>query len=412
MWFQLLFLFGFLAVEFKGTLDEILYKISDASLRYFGADLEFPFLSENVINQIKNGYYVGKYTGKGETPYVFQKMLIPTVAYMLMWIVSAFPLGSSKDIIVAIRSGIGFSYGVQFAFMCAVNFVAFFGAGAYNGYTILGTLVALVLLILLWVEVIMMKRYVNSGAQNFMTVEKSKGISTYDIIGESNDKRIRDYKNWYINEVDCLLLAAMIIGFLGRAFLTQTILLILVGILMILSIVMIKQQFRGPKIALAVLLFLLGIVTVIFHATGREASVSTVNGMTIFFMIVFFLALLVNLIIFILRLLNLLVADFEVKRSYVSEEPYIEKTPRKPQNEMVTYQKEEEVTKVSKMSPRAAAGITSAYQQVAFNREVNDRSAYNRSAAGQSGFVPYKESSEKKALADDSSSQINQSRFR
>lgn len=69
MWFQLCFLFGFLAVEFKGALDEILHEISQASLRYFGFDFEFPFISD--IQQIKNGYYTGKYTGKGQTPYVF-----------------------------------------------------------------------------------------------------------------------------------------------------------------------------------------------------------------------------------------------------------------------------------------------------------------------------------------------------
>jgi hypothetical protein len=199
-------------------------------------------------------------------------MFFPVIAYFIAFILSLLPLGSAKEIIVAIRAGIGYSYGVQFAFMCCVNFVAFFGAGVYNGYTILGTIIALVLLIMIWMEVTMMKLQIKNMKSNVFTVDKNLGMSAYDIIGESNDKKIRDYKNGFINEVDCLLLMAMTLGFLGRAFIIEAIVLILLGILAFVSIVTIKQQFKGPKLALAGVHILATIAILIFYFIGREPS--------------------------------------------------------------------------------------------------------------------------------------------
>ena len=379
-------------------------------------------------------------------------MLFPVVAYYIFWIISLFPIGPTRDIIIAIRSGIGFSYGVQFVFMCCINFVAFIGAGVFTGYTIFGTLIALALLIMVWVEVIMMKIQVNNNLTNFMTVEKNKGMATYDILSESGDKRIRDYKNWMFNEVDGLLIAAMIIGLFGRSFLIQTLLLILVSIAIVLSIVMIKQQFKIWKVALSVLFLANNLLTLIFYLSGRDASLSTVNLLTIIFMVIFFLLILVNIIIWILRLLDLLQADIRLNRR---DEVYVDKAPRKPQSEIVTYQREEDVAKISK-SPKSAN--VSAYN---FQRDVQDRSAYgdrsdvvvqrsiyeNRSDnAGQrvvsenrndiasqrivsesrsdivgrasgnvSGFVPFRDNSEKKSFArvqEESFDNLNQSQSR
>lgn len=375
-------------------------------------------------------------------------MVYPVLAYYIFWLISLAPTGPARDIIIAIRAGIGFSYGVQFAFMCCINFVAFFGAGAYNGYTIFGTLIALALLVMLWVEVIMFKQQVNNNRVNFMCVEKNKGMSTFDILPESGDKRIRDYKNWFFNEVDGLLLAAMIIGGFGRYFLIQTILLLIVSVLIVLSILMIKQQFKIWKMMLSVLFVALNLVILIFYFSGREVALSTVELLTIVFLIVFFLMIIVNVIIWILRLLDLLQSDIRLNRR---DDIYLEKAPRKPQNEIVTYQREEDVAKISK-SPRNAnvsGANVSAYN---FQRDVQDRSVYeNRSdVAGQrvmgnqrsvyenqggdvvvqrtvyenrsdvvgraspnvSGFVPYRESSEKKSFArvqEESFDNLNQS---
>jgi hypothetical protein len=413
MWFQLIFLFGFLAVEFKGALDEILFNISQASLKYFGADLEITFIGD--LQQIKNGYYVGKYTGKGQTPYVLQKMFIPVLGYFVTYILSIFTKGNVREITTAIRAGIGFSYGVQFIFMCCVNFVAFFGAGAYNGFTIFGTLIALLLFIMVWVEVIMMKMTVNNSKPNFLCVEKNKGMSTYDILSETGDQRLRDFKNFPLNEVDGILLMAMIIGFFGRSFKTQTFLLIAASLLTLVGILMIKQQFKIWKLLLAIFTTFTFITALIFHFLGRDASLSSVDTWTAIFMTVFFLAVLMNLIIFILRLLDVLIADIKLKQR---EEVYVEKTPRKPQGEIVTYQREEDVAKIS----RSEKSVAGSQYQVNFNRDVQDKSVYEvrsdvvgRASPNISGFVPYREATEKKSLApgrrmDDSQDNLNSSR--
>lgn len=167
MWFQIIFFFGFIAIEYRGALDDILTNIARASLRYFGGDIEFAFTSN--MHQLKNGYYLGKYTKIDETPYVFQRMFVPMICYFITFACSLFLNGTAKDILVAIRSGICYSYGVQFMFLCCVNFVAFFGAGVYNGYTVIGTLIALVLFLMIWLEVFMNKLHVQTGKPNFMS---------------------------------------------------------------------------------------------------------------------------------------------------------------------------------------------------------------------------------------------------
>ena len=405
MWFQVIFLYGYLAVEFKGALDEILKEISKASLRYFGADIEFTFVSN--LNQLRNGYYVGKYTGSNETPYVFQRMLIPMICYFITYISSFVLSGTIKEIVIAIRSGIGFSYGVQFVFLCCVNFVAFFGAGAYNGYTIFGLILAVILLILVWVEVIMSKLQVQSHKPNFMFVEKNKGMATYDIIGESYDKRVRDYKNLWLNEVDCLLLIAMFLGFLGRAMIATCIIQPILAVLALVSILIIKQQFKIWKIILALTNILILVAMIILQAVGRQPSLSTVQGLTVFFMISVFLNLLFNIIIWILRLLDLLKPDY----SKATETVYMEKTPRKPKNEMVTYQKEEAVTKISKENQDArVVGYEEAenVNVVRYDRQIDDRSAHSAYSRGGGNRPAYLA---RGGLMDESRSGINDSRL-
>jgi hypothetical protein len=299
--------------------------------------------------------------------------------------------------------------------MCCVNFVAFFGAGAYNGFTIFGTLIALLLFIMVWVEVIMMKMTVNNSKPNFLCVEKNKGMSTYDILSETGDQRLRDFKNFPLNEVDGILLMAMIIGFFGRSFKTQTFLLIAASLLTLVGILMIKQQFKIWKLLLAIFTTFTFITALIFHFLGRDASLSSVDTWTAIFMTVFFLAVLMNLIIFILRLLDVLIADIKLKQR---EEVYVEKTPRKPQGEIVTYQREEDVAKIS----RSEKSVAGSQYQVNFNRDVQDKSVYEvrsdvvgRASPNISGFVPYREATEKKSLApgrrmDDSQDNLNSSR--
>lgn len=398
MWFQIIFFFGFIAIEFRGALDDILLNIARASLRYFGGDIEFAFISD--IHQLKNGYYLGKYTKIDETPYVFQRMFVPMMCYFITFAISLFLNGTAKDILVAIRSGICYSYGVQFMFLCCLNFVAFFSAGVYNGYTVIGTLVALLLFIMIWLEVFMNKLHVQTGKPNFMSGEKNKGMSTYDIIGESNDKKIRDYVNRWLNEIDCLLLLAMFIGFLGRAMVAACVILLILGLLALVSVLIIKQQFKIWKILLAFTFILTFIIAIIFQGVGRDPSLNTAYTLMVIFLICYFLMLLFNIIIWILRLIDLLTPDYSV----ASETVILEKTPRKPKNEIVTYQKEEEVAKITKEEKEELAYV------VNYDREIDDRSAYSAAYLRENRGIPAGERKQLN-LMDESRSGLNASGF-
>jgi hypothetical protein len=398
MWFQIIFFFGFIAIEFRGALDDILLNIARASLRYFGGDIEFAFISD--IHQLKNGYYLGKYTKIDETPYVFQRMFVPMMCYFITFAISLFLNGTAKDILVAIRSGICYSYGVQFMFLCCLNFVAFFSAGVYNGYTVIGTLVALLLFIMIWLEVFMNKLHVQTGKPNFMSGEKNKGMSTYDIIGESNDKKIRDYVNRWLNEIDCLLLLAMFIGFLGRAMVAACVILLILGLLALVSVLIIKQQFKIWKILLAFTFILTFIIAIIFQGVGRDPSLDTAYTLMVIFLICYFLMLLFNIIIWILRLIDLLMPDYSV----ASETVILEKTPRKPKNEIVTYQKEEEVAKITKEEKEELAYV------VNYDREIDDRSAYSAAYLRENRGIPAGERKQLN-LMDESRSGLNASGF-
>ena len=127
----------------------------------------------------------------------------------------------------------------------------------------------------------------------------------------------------------------------------------------------IKQQFKIWKLLLAGLYTLSLIMVLVFYFAGRSPSLGTVNTLTIIFMIIFLLGVLINIIIWILRLLNLLTADIRLKR----EEVYAvgEKVTRKPQGEMVVYQREENVDKEIKAAPTPKGNMGSV-DGISFNK--------------------------------------------
>ena len=305
MWFQVLFLFGFLAVDFRGYLDEVLFNLSSASLRYFGADIEVPFIAN--IQSVRNGYYLGKYTGKDQTPYVFQKMFIPLMGYFLMWALSALPLGSSRDVIIAMRSGIGFSYGIQFAFMCTINLVAFVQAAVFTPYTIVGSFAAVVLIILLWTELILLKmQLVQKKRAGRLLVLKNKGLAAFDSIGRTEEQDSRDFKFFPLGEADCLLLTAMVIGATGRNQFVQPILLTVCNLGIIGAIVAVNQQFKLVKRVLALLMLCTQLSMFVFLSMKAEVTLSSINFMVVIFIVLFLLTLATNALLLCLRLIGLL----------------------------------------------------------------------------------------------------------
>jgi hypothetical protein len=305
MWFQLIFLFGFLAVDFRGYLDQVLLNLSASSLSYFGSDIEFSFLSN--LDHIKNSYYVGKYTASGKTHYLYQKMCIPMVAYLSTWVISALPLGSIKEMIIAIRSGIGISYATQFCFLAAVNFVSFFGAQVYTRYTVTGMIFCIITILLLWFEISLMKLQLFKDKTPYrLFVTKNKGMIFFDASHKEDKLGRRIYKKVPLMEIDCILASAIIIGALGKAQMAQPIILSILAALTILSICLTKQRFKTLKLILGCFYTVTVLLLFIFYYMKANISVESINFMIAIFLIFFFTTLALNLLITVLRVVKIL----------------------------------------------------------------------------------------------------------
>jgi hypothetical protein len=319
MWLQVIYLTGYLAVDFKGGLDNILLNIAESSLKYFGADLEFAFIPGTGLEDIRNAYYVGKYTSQGKTPYVFQKMFIPASLYVISWIISFLPLGQAREFIVAFRSGLCCSYAIQFTFICAINFVAFFGGGAFNGFTVVGFIIALGLLALVWIEIAMMRVQMYKQETKFLVNNKTKGLIVFDSINHSKDVKVKIYKGFYFGEAECLIAISLVTGLLGRAALPQILVNLAFCFAVIVPIFLVKQDFKILKLSLAVSYLLVYLLNLIYCFFGTSTSLDLVKIMTYIYMLFFCLTVTIALAIGILRVYNLLKPNYAIKEDEPSE---------------------------------------------------------------------------------------------
>lgn len=336
MWFQLIALFGFVSVEFRGSLDNIYFAVSVASLRYFSFSGEllnfFPDL-----DAYRNGYYVGKYTGKNLTPYLMQMLFFPVAAYLLLWMCSmTLRCEKVKRVVVSMRTAVGMGFGVQMMFLCGVNWMAFFCTAKYNGVTITGFVVSVLVFCLLWWEVgshKTLEKQNQTGTNKkensrditapYILTSESKYLLVFDLLqqpnnaetsttklNETNSSLSARYENsiskktsnhsvaekesvrskWrLLGEVELLLVIGFLIGILGRFRTATGVILPLPTLLLLFAVVMPKQQLRLFRGLQGVLYLLLTLATMGAAFLPRDLSPSLASILSKFMLTVYLL---------------------------------------------------------------------------------------------------------------------------
>ena len=320
MWFQFLSLFGFSSTEFRGSLDEILLGISKASLRYFG--LEYEFIFTKKIDDIRNGHYVGKYTAENQTPYVFEKMFIPVIVYLLVWIASVIPIKRKiQEMIVSLRVAIGYCYIVQFAYLIGVNWISFSNAKAYNAYTISGLVMSILLFLLCAAEVFINKFQISNNGKFGLTFEQFMGIVTFDIVTIKEEVFDPRSSRWTVfTEADCLIAGAFVMGLSGRSAGAQSLTLLMISVVMIVCFLCTNQQYFKWKFALMLCFHFTCWFMLSFAYFKRDITVKIAESMHVIFLIVFMAAFAFIFIILSYRIRDLLRFKLEVELT-VEDEP-------------------------------------------------------------------------------------------
>jgi hypothetical protein len=350
MWFQLIALFGFVSVEFRGSLDNIYFAVSAASLRYFSFSGELlNFFSD--LDAYRNGYYVGKYTGKNLTPYLMQMLFFPVAAYLLLWMCSMIlRCEKVKRVVVSMRTAVGMGFGVQMMFLCGINWMAFFCTAKYNGVTITGFVVSVLVFCLLWWEVGSHKTlekqnktrtnhdlsthpisttdppmnlckeskynlsfdiYEYLSNSKLMASQHSGQDSSYDTESKHPRQNIylsqsaipsasktifkstllkRLHSKWRIlGEAELLLVIGFLIGILGRFRTATGVILPLPTLLLLFAVVMPKQQLRLFRGLQGVLYLLLTLATMGAAFLPRDLSPSLASILSKFMLTVYLL---------------------------------------------------------------------------------------------------------------------------
>jgi hypothetical protein len=279
MWCQLLFVLGFSSTSFRGFLDSLLPSLARTSFAYFGTRIDFPLLSHIGHKDVANAYYAGKYTTTGDSPYLLETMLLPVLLYFIAWLASLITRGAVKEIAVHVRLAVGCGYGVQFAFMAGLTCVSFFKAGVYIAYTTVGVAIAILLLCLLTFDLLSL-RLQYSWRKSFRSLTPStRGVLVFDTpctVNQKNDRPTGDVSalgdistpntttlpaepisidtiRLPVSEPALYLLMALLLGLLGRAFVVQSILLLILTLVLIAgqSTIPTDEQVSCPRTVLS-----------------------------------------------------------------------------------------------------------------------------------------------------------------
>ena len=169
MWFQLVCLFGFISVEFRGAMDSRMIAIGLASLRYLGMTSQ-PFSMFNDPVAIRNASNSGKFSATGLSPYIIESFCLPCCLYLLTWIYALATrrlLPRAQEIATNLRNGLTVCFGIQISFLCGINWAGFFQAREFTFSTIAGFIASVIIFILLLTDVILMRlRQINPPNNN------------------------------------------------------------------------------------------------------------------------------------------------------------------------------------------------------------------------------------------------------
>jgi len=292
---------------------------------------------------VANAYYAGKYTTTGDSPYLLETMLLPTLLYLSIWLASLLTRGAVKEIAVQVRLAVGCGYGVQFAFMAGLTCVSFFKAGVYIAYTTVSVAIAILLLCLLTFDLLSL-RLQYSWRKSFRSLTPStRGVLVFDTpcsVNPKNDRPTGDVSalgdtstpntttlpvepvsigtiRLPVSEPALYFLMALLLGLLGRANVVQSILLLVLALVLIAGRALSRQTSKCLVLAQYSLFLLLAILHLVFDSLSESTPVKTIEFLSYIYLVIYCVALFLFLVDIVCRCWRLIRLVKGVRTTYV-----------------------------------------------------------------------------------------------
>ena len=261
MWIQLILLYGFISVEFRGSMTLRLTAMGASSLGYLGITTQlFSMFNDPVA--IRNASNSGKFSATGLSPYLIESFFLPCCFYLILWIstLAARLAGRAQGIVKNLRNGMTVCFGIQICFLCGINWIAFLEARVFIFSTVFGFLASLVIFSLLFTDIIMMRLYQMHPSSIYLSSPEDRVLS-FDQI----DQHQMSY------ETEMLMLMALLVGLLESKPFACTAVLSLLLVVILVRVQLLNMHNR--------ILILRTVQTVLFFAVMMLAlGLSLVKG--------------------------------------------------------------------------------------------------------------------------------------
>jgi hypothetical protein len=199
LFFKITSLLGVAGPAFRGSLDYLLLNLFKSSFSLlhientnFNVNTSWTFFTKSI--RLDLAFYQGKYTLTEDSPFLLERFTLPSLFYIALWVTS-FVLffvnkGSKKtlaEVISSARVATGICFLPQFTFLSGTTWIAFFGSGVYTAFTIIATIFATLVVLLLSSDILLLKYQSHQSERvslpqslkGFLYTE-SKGLLEYD----------------------------------------------------------------------------------------------------------------------------------------------------------------------------------------------------------------------------------------
>lgn len=319
-YFQFVSLFGTLSTWYYSEFDLFMELLTYAHTRFFGMD--YTWFNTNEQRLERYDAYIGKASKSTYRPkadgtaevwnedfYILASQLPQVILYIIVTILSLIPTKGVKEIFVSMRLGCTVSFGVHLSYLCMQTLFQYFMGSSSESLDITSTVFAFLLILLPMIDVMIMKGQAMKlqEVSNFWTVPKAKGSFYFDIVGYTGHKKYRDYYPFFLGEAEMILLIVMLIPCTGTSSLAQAI-INFIAILITFVCVAILSQFKKMKILNLVFYFMLLLFFIFTLAIecNPQVTVESAKNLTIWMEILFMTILVWNLLILIVRLVDLM----------------------------------------------------------------------------------------------------------
>jgi hypothetical protein len=242
LWYQLLCLHGYAAVELRGVADSVLRIAANSCLRFvawsFDSIAPVRFFDADLVSATMNSFYAGKSTPPTSSitaavPSILHGAALPALAYVLSLLLP-FP---------QFREAIFISFMLPTAFSAGKS-ILFCAGGVWNNFSVISLVAALVLLFLYFIDLSRHKHSLHSSLSRGQ-VNRLGGYA-FDMGSRVKAKSGEGLRRVIIDEIDIILIICILLSLLGLFPTMQALITTLAALIMMILYLGISRRSLLP----------------------------------------------------------------------------------------------------------------------------------------------------------------------